>query len=72
MVIDEGQEHSYRQESVTEKIFVPMIEPLRAELIAFYDAVVNGRPVRVDGQTAARMIALCERITQQAESACSE
>lgn len=70
MVIDEGQESSYRQESVTEKIFVPIIEPLRAELISFYDAAVNDRPVKVDGQTAARIIALCEKVTKQAEAAC--
>lgn len=66
MVIGEGQESAYRQESVTEKIFVPIIEPLRAELISFYDAIVNDRPVEVDGETATEVVALCEMITQNA------
>ena len=67
MVIDDGQDNSYRQESVTEKIFVPIMEPLRAELLDFCDAVVNDRPVRVDGETAVRVITLCEDVIREAQ-----
>lgn len=62
LLLDEGGKNSYRQDSVIQKIFVPIIEPLRAELSSFYDAVINGHPVQVDGKDATNAIVLCEKI----------
>lgn len=62
IVIDDGNKNSYKQDGITQKIFVPMVEPLRAELISFYESVVNDAPVEVDGRTAAGAISLCEEI----------
>jgi len=65
MVIDEGQESAYRQESMTEKIFIPIVEPLRAELVAFHQAVTEDRNVAVDGNAATRVISICEAIQEK-------
>jgi predicted dehydrogenase len=45
---------------------VPIIEPLRAELQSFYDAVVNGKDVLVDGKVAIRAIQICEKALERA------
>lgn len=66
MIIDEGQENSYKQDSITQQIFVPIVEPLRAELMSFYHAVVNNCPVEVDGLAATKAIAICESIAKSA------
>ena len=68
MIIDVGQENSYKQDSVTQKIFVPIIEPLRAELLAFYNAVVNDTEVEIDGMTATHVISICEQVIQHAKN----
>lgn len=67
MVVDEGTENSYKQDSVIQRIFVPIIEPLRAELIAFYEAIVLEKPVMISGQTAANAVAICEQVTKQCQ-----
>ena len=65
MVIEDGTECAYKQDSVIQRVFVPSVEPLRAELLAFADAVDGAGPVAVDGTTAARAIQICERVVQQ-------
>lgn len=55
---------SYRQENVTEKVFVPMGEPLRIELSHFAECVATGcRPI-TDGESASKALALCEKIME--------
>lgn len=66
MIIDEGQENSYKQDSITQQIFVPIVEPLRAELRSFGRAVLNDEPVAVDGATATNAIVICEDVIQSA------
>lgn len=68
MIIDEGQGNSYKQDSVTQKIFVPNIEPLRAEVLAFYNAVVNDAEVEIDGITATHVISICEQVILHAKN----
>lgn len=68
MVIEDGTESAYKQDSVIQRVFVPIVEPLRAELLAFADAIDGEQPVAVDGVTAARAIQICERIVQQCVS----
>lgn len=65
MVLEEGTESSYKQDSVIQKIFVPIVEPLRAELLAFGAAVAGEGPVCVDGAAAGKAIQVCERIISQ-------
>lgn len=66
MIIDGGHDNSYKQDSVIQKIFVPIIEPLRAELIAFYNVLVGGGNIEVDGTSATHVISICESIIKHA------
>ncbi len=66
LVIDEGEESAYRQDSVTQKIFVPMVEPLRMELMDFVECVHRNRQPAADGQAACRTIEIVETIVGQA------
>lgn len=68
LVIDEGQESAYRQDSITQKIFVPMVEPLRMELIDFMDCVLSLREPLANGTAACRTIRIAEKIIGQAMS----
>lgn len=66
LVIGEGKESAYRQDSVTQKIFVPLAEPLRMELLDFRDCVLRGRTPAANGAAACRAIEIAERIIGQA------
>lgn len=66
MMVDGGQSGTYKQDAVVQKIFVPIIEPLRAELQSFYDAIINDKDVLVDGNTAIRAIEICEKVHERA------
>ena len=66
LVIDEGKESAYRQDSVTQKIFVPMVEPLRMELIDFVDHVMSGTEPAANGSAACRIIRIAEIVIAQA------
>lgn len=65
-VVDGMHETAYRQNGVVEKIFVPSLEPLRAELVAFYESVVLDKPIVVDGAAGIRAIEICEEVAKQA------
>lgn len=66
MVIGDVKESAYRQDSVTQRIFVPMVEPLQLELMDFADCVLTGRKPLADGQAACRAIEFAEIIAGQA------
>lgn len=66
LVIDEGQESAYRQDSVTQKIFVPMVEPLRMELVDFMGCVMSRKEPMANGSAACRTISIAETIIGQA------
>lgn len=65
MIIEDGTESAYKQDSLIQRIFVPIVEPLRAELLAFGEAVAGKRPICVDGAAAERAIQICEQIIRQ-------
>ena len=66
LTIEVNGENSYTQDGVVQKIFVPMREPLRTELIAFARSVTEGLPVLVDGNMGIRAIKICEEVVKQA------
>lgn len=66
LVIGQGQESAYRQDSVTQKIFVPIVEPLRMELVDFMDHVLSGSEPAANGQTACRTMRVAGTIIRQA------
>lgn len=66
LVIDQGEASAYRQDSVTQKIFVPMVEPLQMELFDFVDCIRQGRTPEAGGPVACRAIAVAETIIGQA------
>jgi len=69
LVIDEGKESAYRQDSVTQKIFVPLAEPLRLELLDFRDCVLYGKQPMANGAAACRAVGIAEKVIEQAGGA---
>lgn len=65
MTIDMDADNKYKQDSVLQKIYVPIQEPLRAELLMFYESIVNDKPVIVDGNAGIRAIEICEGVARQ-------
>ncbi len=55
----------YRQESVIERIHVPMSEPLMLELHHFADCVRENRPSQVPGSDGLRALQLAEAVADQ-------
>lgn len=66
MMIDSAESGVYKQDAAVQNVFVPIIEPLRAELQSFYEAVVNGKDILVDGWVALRAIQVCEKVLERA------
>ncbi len=62
MIVDLSGDSSYKQDGIVQKIFVPIKEPLRQELIAFYNTIVDGEPIAVTGETGTNAVKLCEDI----------
>lgn len=67
LIVDISHENSYKQDGIVQKVYVPIEEPLRAELVAFYDAVVNNGAVAVDGVMASKAINICEEVANRAK-----
>ncbi|MDH4137885.1 MAG: Gfo/Idh/MocA family oxidoreductase [Anaerolineae bacterium] len=55
----------YRQESLIERIHVPMFEPLMMELRHFVDCVRENRPSRVPGSDGLRALQLAETVAKE-------
>ena len=66
MVIDEGKASAYRQDSIVQKIFVPMAEPLHLELMDFIDCISSNREPAANGTAACQAINIAETIIEQA------
>lgn len=66
LTIDLNKDDSYRQDGVVQKVYVPQDEPLRAELCDFRAAIIDNRPVVVDGNVAIRAIKICEQVSERA------
>jgi len=56
----------YRQEGLIEQVYVPMVEPLYAELQHFLACVSEGHEPKVSGADALRVMTLAETIEAQA------
>ncbi len=65
IIIEKSESETYKQDGIVQKIFVPIVEPLRAELQSFYSAVVNEDKVLVDGSMALRAIEICEKVAER-------
>lgn len=55
---------SYRQENITEKVFVPNREPLMDEIEAFLHCVLEGVPPLVGGEDGVAALRIANRIEQ--------
>ena len=55
----------YRQEGLIEQVYVPPVEPLYAEIQHFLSCVREGRPPRVGGTDALRVMTLADQIEAQ-------
>jgi len=56
---------AYRQESIIERIHVPMVEPLRLELEHFVECIREGRTPKVPGEDGLYALQLAEAVTDQ-------
>jgi len=60
--LDTGYNPVYRQENITEKVFIPIVEPLRAELLDFLDSIRNNRQPRTDGAKALYVLKIIDEM----------
>ena len=63
--LDTGYSPAYRQENITEKVFIPMVEPLRAELQDFANCIKSGSIPRVGGGDALNVLQIIDDIKKQ-------
>lgn len=63
--LDNHSVTKYRQESVIERIHVPMFEPLMLELRHFVDCVRENRASQVPGRAGLRALQLADAITRE-------
>lgn len=64
--LDNHQVTKYRQESIIERIYVPMAEPLMLELHHFADCVRDGKPSSVPGRDGLHALQLAQTVADQA------
>lgn len=57
-----------KQDGIVQKIYVPIKEPLKQELLSFYEAVVNLGEIKVPGEMGIESVRLCEKILSCIES----
>ncbi|MBC5744957.1 Gfo/Idh/MocA family oxidoreductase [Lachnospiraceae bacterium MD308] len=67
LTVDLSRDNSYVQDGLVQRVYVPIEEPLRAELIAFYESVVNGAPIKTDGAAGINAIKICEEVANRAK-----
>ena len=65
MKLDIGYSPVYRQENITEKVFVPGKEPLKEELLHFHHCIETGGLARTNGASAAQSIKVLGAIKEQ-------
>jgi virulence factor len=64
--LDNHQATKYRQESIIERIYVPMAEPLMLELRHFVECVFTGKPSSVSGKDGLYALQLAQAVADQA------
>ena len=70
--LDNHSVTKYRQESIIERIHVPMFEPLLLELRHFVDCVRENRPSQVPGSDGLRALQLAEAVADEIARQASE
>ncbi|QOT00063.1 Gfo/Idh/MocA family oxidoreductase [Brevibacterium sp. JNUCC-42] len=63
----EKQSDGYSQQNILEKVIVPGVEPLRAELLDFLQSITTKKPAFVTGESGLQALQLATEITQQIE-----
>ncbi|GAB4540628.1 MAG: Gfo/Idh/MocA family oxidoreductase [Anaerolineae bacterium] len=64
--LDNHQTTKYRQESIIERIYVPLAEPLMLELRHFVESVCEGKPSLVPGRDGLHALRLAQAVADQA------
>ena len=64
--LDNHQATKYRQESIIERIYVPLAEPLMLELRHFVECVHQGKPSSVPGRDGLYALQLAQAVAEQA------
>jgi virulence factor len=64
--LDNHQATKYRQESVIERMYVPMAEPLMLELRHFVESICEGKPNIVPGRDGLYALQLAQAVADQA------
>ena len=65
--LDVGYTPMYKQESIVEKIMLPNVEPLKAELIEFAEAINGSREALTHGKDATRAVQYAETVHRLTE-----
>ena len=68
MVGDGVNNSTFRQDGVVQRVFVPIQEPLRQELLTFYEVVMSGAECPVSGEVGTEAVRLCERVVERIQS----
>jgi len=63
--LDTGYNPTYRMENIIEKVFIPMVEPLRAELLDFAECIQTGKEPRVSGKNALHVLGVIDEMSRQ-------
>lgn len=63
--LDTGYSPTYRQENIIEKVFIPMVEPLRTELINFAECIRTGELPRTNGESAYYILQVMDEMRKQ-------
>ncbi|QDX94520.1 gfo/Idh/MocA family oxidoreductase [Brevibacillus laterosporus] len=63
----EKQSDGYSQQNILEKVIVPGVEPLRAELLNFLQSITAKKPALITGESGLQALRLATEITQQIE-----
>jgi predicted dehydrogenase len=64
--LDNKRTTKYRQESIMERIYVPLAEPLMLELRHFVESVCEGKPNNVPGKDGLYALQLAQAVADQA------
>jgi len=60
--LDVGYAPTYKQENIVERIMLPNVEPLKAELTEFAQAIASGRAALTNGHEATKALYYAERV----------
>jgi len=63
--LDTGYSPTYRQENITERVFIQLVEPLRAELLDFAHCIRTGAKPRAGREEARYVLEIADKMKQQ-------